>query len=300
VNTVKTAVIPAAGLGTRLLPATKAVPKELIAILDKPSIMYVLEEALSAGIQKIVLVSGPGKEPLEDFFREDSATIKRLIAENKGPLAEQFLSFRKKFDLHIAIQEKPLGLGHAVLAAKSSVGNEPFLVMLPDELNVRIKSITPPSEHLCSIYNKTGKSCVWVYPVPKENVSQYGIVDLLGKEKSENESLITKGLKINSLIEKPTATEAPSLLALPGRYVFSQSLFSDLEKTKPGRNGEIQLTDAMNAFCKREDLMAVQIQAHRFDVGNKLGLAKTVIDFALNDPEIASAIKKHIEQVLGK
>jgi len=297
-RTVTTAVIPAAGLGTRLMPATKAVPKELISILDKPSIMYVLEEALDAGIKKIVLVSGPGKNPIEDFFDIGSQTMNRLKQENKQPLVDSFLQFRNKFELEIVYQEKPLGLGHAVLMAEEAVGQSPFLVMLPDELNVAIPGNLSPSQQLCQNFNSSGVPCVWVSTVLLEQVALYGIVDLGGKENLESNVLKTKGIEIKSLVEKPDSKTTPSTLALPGRYVFTPELFDFLKNVRPGRNGEIQLTDAMNDFCKSNKLNAVQIEAHRYDVGNKLGLAKTIVEFALRDPEIKEQFSTFLKQKL--
>lgn len=291
-NPVKIAVIPAAGLGTRLFPATKAVPKELLPILDRPSVMYVLDEAVAAGIEQVVLVSGPGKGSLEDFFDTNSKTIQRLKSEGKPELVNQFLEFRRRFHISFVYQEAPLGLGHAILQAKKNVGDLPFLVMLPDELNLPMNGSLPPTRQICNAFEKTGTATVWVTDVPRSEVNRYGVVDLGGLESSEAKKFTDTGLKVNSLVEKPDPVDAPSLFVLPGRYVFTPAIFSHIESTKPGRLGEIQLTDAMHRLSNSEGLMALNVKAHRFDVGNRDGLVKTIVAYAMRDPALSASLKE--------
>lgn len=283
---IKKAVIPAAGLGTRFLPATKTVPKELFPLVDKPLILHIVEEAVNAGIEDIILVSGRGKEAIEDFFDKSYELEDTLAKSGKTDLLESITRVRNLANIISIRQKEALGLGHAVLCAEPIVGSEPFAVLLGDEIMVGEPNVT---EQLCHHFSQGGLSTVAVMKVEESEVSKYGIVDV--SEKSP-------GLfQVKNVIEKPSLSEAPSQWALPGRYTFTSQLFKFLKDTRPGKNGEIQLTDGMNGLAKRNELLASTFKATRYDAGDKFGFLQANIELGLKHPEVQEKLKKYILQL---
>jgi UTP--glucose-1-phosphate uridylyltransferase len=285
-KTVKKAVIPAAGLGTRFLPATKTVPKEMLPVVDRPALLFNIEEATRAGIEDIVIVAGRGKSAIEDFFDRSYELEDTLARAGKEDALKSLQNIRNLANVISIRQKEALGLGHAVYAARPVVGDEPFAVLLGDEIMIGKPGVTA---ELAATYAKTGLSTVAVMEVPEGDVSKYGIVGL-----EDSKAAV---LKISEVVEKPSPAEAPSRLALPGRYVFSPKIFELLQKTKPGKNGEIQLTDAMKVLAKTEGLIAQKFTDRRFDTGDKLGFLTANIELALEHPEIGAKLKTYIRQL---
>lgn len=280
------AVIPAAGLGTRFLPATKESPKEMLPVLDKPAIQYVVEECVASGIQEILIVTGRGKRAIEDHF-DRSAELERLL-EAKGD-TKRLAMVRAISDLaeiHFIRQKEPKGLGHAVLCAKTFVGDEPFAVLLGDDLVV---SDVPCTKQLMDRHRKVGSSVIAVESVPPERIESYGVIDP-GAE-------VEKGLfRVKDLVEKPPRDKAPSNLGIMGRYVLESQIFSMLEKTAPGKNGEIQLTDGLRALNRTRPLHAFRFQGIRHDLGDKVGWLKANIEMGLQDPTVARSLREFLAQ----
>lgn len=289
---VKKVVIPAAGLGTRFFPATKTIPKEMLPIVDKPIILYVIEEAIQAGIEDIVLIQGRGKTAIEDFFDISYELEDKFNKQGKGHLLESLNNIRKSANIISLRQKSALGLGHAVYCAKPVVGDEPFAVLLGDEITISQDPKNNVTHFLCDQYQSTNQSSVWVLPVNKEDVSKYGMIDL-GPKHYDN---LDKGGKVIGVIEKPSTDLAPSLWALPGRYVFDSKIFNILDETKPGKNGEIQLSDAMNELAKNGGLNAYSFSAQRFDAGDKLGFLIANIELALQRDELKDDLIKYLKQ----
>lgn len=287
---VKKAIIPAAGLGTRFLPATKTVPKEMLTIVDAPVILYVVEEAIEAGIEDIVLIQGRGKTAIEDFFDTSYELEDKLAKDGKLQLLERLTRIRTMVNIISIRQKQPLGLGHAVLCSEKVVGQEPFAVLLGDEIMVAKsqdgKTLPNTIGTLVSHYDQTKCSTVAVMKVPDEDVSKYGIADV----ENENGDL----LKVRGFVEKPKVNDAPSRLALPGRYVLSHEIFSLLKDVKPGVGGEIQLTDSMNELAKKTDFYASTFHSDRFDAGDKLGYLKANVELGLRNPELSLDFKKYL------
>jgi UTP--glucose-1-phosphate uridylyltransferase len=284
---VKKAVIPAAGLGTRFLPATKAQPKEMLPLVDKPAIQYIVEEARESGIESILIVTGRGKRAIEDHF--DNAPELEFFLRQKGQedLAEEVRRVSELLSIHYVRQKEPKGLGHAVLCAKEFVGDEYFAVLLGDDV---FFSEVPALRQLISLYEEMKGSVIGVIQVEKDEVSRYGIIEGIP---------LREGLfKVKSLVEKPSPQEAPSNLAIVGRYVLSPSVFEILKETKPGKGGEIQLTDALNVLCKDEPLYALILKGKRFDVGEKLGYMIAQVELALNHPEIKEPFLRYLKERL--
>lgn len=282
---IKKVVIPVAGLGTRFLPFTKSVPKEMLPVVDSPSILLLVEEAYRAGFTDIVLVQGRGKVAIEDFF-DVSYELERILEQKqKANLLERIHSVRENINIISVRQKQAMGLGHAILTARPIVGNAPFAVMLGDEIMSDHKDL----EALRDNYIKSGVSTVSVMEVPRTEVCKYGIV----KVKSVNQGII----QVDSLVEKPNINEAPSLYALPGRYVFNQKIFDYLEETKPGVGGEIQLTDAMVQLAQNEGLQAMPIRAKRYDLGDKFGFLHANIEYGLNDPELGGRLRSYLKEI---
>lgn len=285
---VRKAVIPAAGLGTRFLPATKTVPKEMLPIVDKPTLLYIVEEIVSAGIEEIIFVEGRGKAAIIDFF-DTSYEIEDVLAKSgKLHLLQAVNDLRKRIKVLSIRQHQALGLGHAVLTAEPAVGKEPFAVLLGDEIMLNLPGKPSGIAQLKKIFDETGISTVAVMEVPETDVSKYGII--AAREKGKN--LWT----VENVVEKPQPAQAPSRLALPGRYVFDAEIFEDLRKTKPGRGGEIQLTDGMAALAQRKGMLATVIDAQRFDAGDKLGYMLANIEVGLKHPEIGAALEKQLRE----
>lgn len=279
---VKKAVIPVAGFGTRFLPATKSTPKEMLPIIDKPIIHYIVEEAVKAGIETVIFVTGRHKRAIEDYFDHYPELENQLLKNGRKDIVEMIRGISNMAEFVYVRQKEQLGLGHAILTAKHVVGDEPFAVMLGDELI--INQDKPAIGQLIETYYKFGKSVVGTMSVPKEDVSKYGIVD--GREIMENIRLIT------SMIEKPKVEEARSNSAIIGRYVLTQSIFQELENTPIGKGGELQLTDAMVNLLRKEAIYSKDIEGIRHDTGNKLGYLKAILDFALLQPDIRDDLKE--------
>ena len=286
-KTVKKAVIPAAGLGTRFLPATKAMPKEMLPIVDKPTIQYIIEEAVASGIEDILIVTGKGKRAIEDHFDSVPELEQTLIEKGKS----EFLALVEEttnINIHFIRQSKPKGLGHAVLQAKAFVGDEPFVVMLGDDI---VQADVPCTRQLIEQYYKTESSIIGVQPVSREVTHRYGIVDL--KESSDD------GLhKVESFVEKPAPGTEPSNLAILGRYLFTPQIFELLETQEAGAGGEIQLTDAITRLNKEEYVYAYEFDGKRYDVGEKLGFIQTTLEFALNREDLREDVMKMMMQLI--
>jgi UTP--glucose-1-phosphate uridylyltransferase len=283
---VRKAIIPAAGLGTRFLPATKTVPKEMLTIVDAPIILFVVEEAVRAGIEDIVLIAGRGKTAIEDYFDISYELESKLAHDNKLFLLDRLVRIRERTNIISIRQKQPLGLGHAVLCGKPVVGDEPFAVLLGDEIMIANENQPTVTQQLTQIYEKTGKSAVAVMEVPPSEVSKYGIID--GQAQADGTFIV------KNVIEKPKVDVAPSRWALPGRYVFSAKILDFLSETKPGVNGEIQLTDAMVRLAQSEGLLASKFVSERFDAGDKFGYLQANMVLALRSPELGSAMREYI------
>ncbi len=276
------AVIPAAGLGTRFLPATKAQPKEMLPVYDKPTIQYVIEEAVESGVDDILIITGKGKRSIEDHF--DRAFELEYILQEKGKFEylEEVKEITDLADIHFIRQKKQKGLGDAIHWAKKHVGAEPFVVMLGDTIT---KAKVPCTKQLIDLYVKYGKSAIAVEPVPDEKVERYGIID--GTEVEENV------YKINRLVEKPALKDAPSNLAIMGRYVLTPDIFEHIENTEPGVGGEIQLTDALSQL---DSIYGQVFTGESYDIGNRIDWLKTSLKFAMNDPEAKDDILEFIKE----
>jgi len=285
---VKKAVIPAAGLGTRFLPATKAMAKEMLPIVDKPTIQFIVEEALQSGIEDILIVTGKAKRPIEDHFDANLELEMNLKEKGKTELLK-LVEETTDVNLHFIRQSHPKGLGHAVLQARAFVGNEPFVVMLGDDL---MEDQVPLTKQLIDNYEKTHASTIAVMDVPHEDTSKYGIIDP-GME-------VEKGLfNVKNFVEKPAPENAPSDLAIIGRYLLTPEIFDILANQEPGAGGEIQLTDAIDTLNKTQRVFAHQFIGKRYDVGDKFGFLKTSIEYGLVHPEVKDSLKEYLIE-LGK
>lgn len=272
---VKKAIIPAAGLGTRFLPATKAQPKEMLPVVDKPTIQYIVEEAIASGIEEILIITGRNKKSIEDHFDKSIELELELERSGKAELLELVRDISDMVDIHYIRQKEPRGLGHAIHCAKTFVGNEPFAVLLGDDI---VDSKTPCLKQLIDCYSEYKTTILGVQTVAKENVSKYGIVDGIHIE--------DRVYKVKDLVEKPSAEEAPSNVAILGRYIITPEIFNILENTKPGKGGEIQLTDALKTLISKEAMYAYNFEGKRYDVGDKLGFLQATIEFALKKDEL--------------
>lgn len=281
---VRKAIIPAAGLGTRFLPATKAMPKEMLPIVDKPTIQFIVEEALASGIEDILIVTGKAKRPIEDHFDSNVELENNLKEKNKTDLLK-LVEETTDVNLHFIRQSHPKGLGHAVLQAKAFVGNEPFVVMLGDDL---MEDKVPLTKQLMDDYEQTHASTIAVMKVPHEDTSKYGIIN--------PEKEIEKGLyNVENFVEKPKPEEAPSDLAIIGRYLLTPEIFDVLENQKPGAGNEIQLTDAIERMNNDNQVYAYDFEGERYDVGEKLGFVKTTIEYALKDDSMREELTRFIK-----
>ena len=272
---VRKAVIPAAGMGTRFLPATKASPKEMLPLVDKPLIQYAVEEAVASGIEDIIIITGRGKRAIEDHFDRSVELEEILKGSGKAQLLSQMRHISSLANFCYVRQTEALGLGHAVLCAQRLIGDEPFAVMLGDEI---IDATVPGLAQLIHAYKKRHGAILGVQEVPHQDVNRYGIV---------SPRTIAAGLhRVEDLVEKPAPGEAPSNLAVIGRYVLPPEIFSILRKTRPGKNGEIQLTDALRELAKKSPMHALEIQGQRYDAGDKLGFLIATVEFALKNPSL--------------
>jgi UTP--glucose-1-phosphate uridylyltransferase len=287
-KTVKKVIIPAAGLGTRFLPATKAMPKEMLPIIDKPTIQYIVEEAIASGIEDIIIVTGKGKRAIEDHFDHAFELEANLVAKEKFDLLDK-VTASSSIDIHYIRQKEPLGLGHAIWCARKFIGDEPFGVLLGDDI---IKSDTPGLKQLINQFEKTGSSVLGVQEVNEEDVHKYGVIDPV--------SIESNLIKVKSFIEKPSREEAPSNLAIIGRYILTPEIFSFLDEKKVGKGGEIQLTDAIEQLNTIQNVYAFKFEGKRFDVGDKLGFIETTLDFALDRPDLKDGVLDLMEKFLNK
>lgn len=286
---VRKAVIPAAGLGTRVLPATKALPKEMLNIVDKPSLQYIVEELVEAGITEIVIVTGRNKNSIEDHFDYSYEMEETLKNSNKNELLSKISHISNMANIYYVRQNMPLGLGHAILKAKSFIGDEPFLIALGDDIIYNPEKAV--SKQLIEKYEKYGKSVIACQEVPEEDVSKYGIVEI-------RKTLDEKTFEINDFIEKPNVDEAPSKIACLGRYLLSPKIFEFLENAKPGKGGEIQLTDSILSMLKTgEDVLAYNFDGKRYDIGNKIGLLIANIEFGLRNEETKEEMKEYLKNL---
>ncbi len=286
---VRKAVIPAAGLGTRFLPATKAQPKEMLPVVDTPSIQYVVEEAARAGLTDILIITGRGKRSIEDHF--DRSFELEYFLETKGKLEElkQVRAISEIASIHFIRQRDPLGLGHAVAVSEQHMGGEPFVVLLGDDL---IAESTPLLDEMLKVYEKYGHSVIAVQEVSRENISHYGCI--------EPDFVDDNLARVVSIVEKPTPEEAPSTLAAIGRYVFTPEIFDALRKTEPGRGGEIQLTDAINLLAQEQAVYAYRFEEGRYDVGNKLDYLKATVEMAIDRDDVGADFRKYLAELVQR
>ena len=286
---VRKAVIPAAGLGTRFLPATKATPKEMLPIVDKPTIQYIIEEALASGIEDILIITGRSKRAIEDHF--DKSIELELNLEDHGKLKElEMVRAISNIRIHYIRQKEPRGLGHAILCAKHFVGDEPFAVLLGDDV---VDSKVPALKQLIDVYDKTGASVLGVQEVPLEKVSSYGIVASQPTEEART-------FAVSDMVEKPAVEEAPSRLAVLGRYVITPEVFDILEETAPGRGGEIQLTDALKVLAQKQPMYAYNFEGRRYDVGYMQGFLEATVEMALKRPELHDKFLAYLKEIVAK
>ena len=286
---VRKAVLPAAGLGTRFLPATKAQPKEMLPVVDKPLIQYVVEECVAAGIENIIIVTGRGKNAIEDHFDSSPELESFLEEKGKADLAKLVHDIGNMVHFSYTRQKEPLGLGHAVLVAKELVGDEPFAVLLGD---VIIPGANPATKQLIDVYQRTGKGAIAVEEVPREKTGLYGIVDV---EPQNGPGADKRILQIRDLVEKPSPAEAPSTLGVTGRYVLPPEVFDCLERTKPGRGGEIQLTDALRLLAQEIGLLAYVYEGKSYDAGDKLGFLKATVEIGLENQEFGKDFREYLK-----
>lgn len=289
---VRKAVIPAAGLGTRFLPATKTVPKEMLPIVDRPILLYIVEEAVRAGIEDIILVAGRGKAAIEDFFDVSYELEDKLERDGKHEWVTTLKKIRSMANVMSIRQKQPLGLGHAVGTARPIVGNEPFAVLLGDEIMISRPDQKTVTEQLARSFETTGLSTVAMMEVPESETSKYGIVE--GDSYREGVNTL---LRVSNVIEKPLQGQTKSRFALPGRYVFDSAIFDSIAVTKPGRNGEIQLTDSMCAIAKSKGMIATTFEARRFDAGDKIGYLQANIELGLEHPDTGTALREYLKRL---
>ncbi len=286
---VRKAVLPAAGLGTRFLPATKAQPKEMLTVVDKPQIQYVVEECVASGIEHIIIVTGRGKNSIEDHF-DSAPTLERFLEQKgKSEQVEMVRDIGNMVQVSYTRQKEPLGLGHAVLVAKDLVGDEPFAVLLGDVL---IPGENPATKQLIDVYEATGIGAIAVEEVPHEKTYLYGIVD---GEAAPQPPFGERLLRVRELVEKPKVDVAPSNLAITGRYVLPPSIFDCLERTKPGAGGEIQLTDALRILAKEQGLWAYIYEGISYDAGDKLGFLRATVELALLNTELGAPFREYLK-----
>lgn len=283
---VRKAIIPAAGLGTRFLPATKAMPKEMLPIVDKPTIQYIVEEAVASGIEDIIIVTGKGKRAIEDHFDNSFELEDNLIQKQKFDLLEK-VKEPSKVDIHYIRQKEPKGLGHAVWCARKFIGDEPFAVLLGDDI---VQSEKPCLRQLMDEYESTLSSVIGVQTVPNDETHRYGIIDPAGQLGSR--------YQVNNFVEKPKLGTAPSNLAIMGRYILNPEIFMFLEQQELGAGGEIQLTDAIQKLNQIQRVFAYDFEGVRYDVGEKFGFIKTTIEMALQNDSLRSDLLNYLEEVI--
>lgn len=283
---VRKAIIPAAGLGTRFLPATKAQPKEMLPIVDKPTIQYIVEEAIESGIEDIIIVTGRNKRAIEDHFDKSYELEDELGKQGKHELLNIVQDISNLVDIHYIRQKEPRGLGHAILCAKSFIGNEPFAVLLGDDI---VDAQVPCLKQLIEIFNEYKTSVLGVQRVPKQDVPNYGIVDCRPVD--------DRVFKVKDLVEKPDIESSPSDVAILGRYIITPEIFNLLEVTIPGKGGEIQLTDALKKLIGIEAMYAYDFVGKRYDVGNRLGFLQATVEFALKRDDLKDNFSNYLKGI---
>lgn len=283
---IKKCIIPAAGLGTRFLPATKAQPKEMLPIVDKPSIQYIVEEAVASGIEEILIITGRGKRAIEDHFDRSWELEHELQKKEKHELTEEMKHISNLANIYYIRQKEALGLGHAIYQGRHFIGNDPFAVMLGDDV---VKSSTPCTWQLISQYNKYNNPIIGIQHVSDDQLSSYGIINAQRISYSSH--------LIHSLIEKPSKKDAPSNLAVMGRYILTPEIFPILEKIQPGKNNEIQLTDALSVLGEKRQIIGYEFEGERYDIGSKFGYLKAMIDFALERADLHEELQKYINNL---
>ncbi len=284
---VHKAIIPAAGLGTRFLPATKAQPKEMLPIVDTPTIQFIVEEAIASGIEDIIIVTGRNKRAIEDHFDKNVELEEELKKSQKEDLLAQVRDISNMVNIHYIRQKEPKGLGHAIYCAKAFIGNEPFAVLLGDDI---VKAEEPCLKQLIRVYNEYKTTVLGVQRVPDSEVSKYGIV--AGRQVED------RIFKVNDMVEKPDPEQAPSNIAILGRYIISPAIFSHLENITPGKGGEIQLTDALKSLMHHEAMYAYDFIGKRYDVGNKMGFLQATVEFALEREDLRDDFKTWLKQTV--
>ena len=287
-NKIRKAIIPAAGLGTRFLPATKAQPKEMLPIVDKPTLQYIIEECVASGIEEILIITGRNKKSIEDHFDRSVELEMELEKSGKEEMLKMVRKISDMVNIHFIRQKEPRGLGHAILCAKTFVGNEPFAVLLGDD--VVYNDNKPCLKQLIDCYEKYKTSVLGVQTVPEKDVNKYGIVDGLHIE--------DRVYKVKGLVEKPTVEEAPTNVAILGRYIITPQIFKVLKNTKPGKGGEIQLTDALLTLMEEEAMYAYDFEGRRYDVGDKLGFLKATVEYALRKEELRDGFIEYLRTII--
>ncbi|WP_050184480.1 UTP--glucose-1-phosphate uridylyltransferase GalU [Domibacillus robiginosus] len=283
---IKKAIIPAAGLGTRFLPATKAQPKEMLPIVDKPTIQYIVEEAIASGIEEIIIVTGKGKQSIEDHFDFAPDLEQNLLKKGKLDLLDKVRYSTNLANIHYIRQKEPKGLGHAVWCARNFIGNEPFAVLLGDDI---VLSDTPCLRQLINIYEETQSSVIGVQSVPNKETHRYGIIDPASQNK--------KRYQVRNFVEKPAPGSAPSNLAIMGRYILTPEIFMFLNQQEIGAGGEIQLTDAIQQLNQIQSVFAYNFEGKRYDVGEKIGFVKTTIEFALLHEDLRDELITYLKEL---
>lgn len=285
---VRKAIIPAAGLGTRFLPATKAMPKEMLPIVDKPTIQYIVEEAIASGIEDIIIVTGKGKRAIEDHFDFAPELEQNLLEKGKTDLLDKVRYSTNLADIHYIRQKEPKGLGHAVWCARNFIGDEPFAVLLGDDI---VQSETPCLKQLINIYEETRSSVIGVQTVPDHETHRYGIIDPSVQDGRQ--------YQVKNFVEKPAKGTAPSNLAIMGRYILTPEIFMFLEQQETGAGGEIQLTDAIQKLNQIQRVFAYDFEGKRYDVGEKIGFVKTTIEMALQDQELRAELLTYLDEIMS-
>jgi len=283
---IRKAVIPVAGFGTRFLPATKAIPKEMLTIVDRPTIQYIVEEVVASGIEQVILVTSEGKSAIENHFDYNFQLDTLLQMKKKVSMAEELNHISNLIDIVSVRQKKPLGLGHAIWSTRNVVGDEPFAVLLGDDL---VLSDEPCCRQMISLFDDVQESIVAIQRVPLNQTQNYGIV--------EGQPFKERTYKVERMVEKPAPGTTGSDLAIIGRYILRPEIFALLEKTEPGHGGEIQLTDALLKLSEQRAMYAYEFKGTRFDAGDKLGYLKAIIAFGLRHPQLGAEFRKHIKQV---
>ena len=288
---VRKAIIPAAGLGTRFLPATKAQPKEMLPIVDKPTIQYIVEEAVKSGIEDILIVSGRGKRAIEDHFDKSYELEETLLKKEKFTRLEEIQDISSLANIHYVRQKEPRGLGHAISCASQFIGNEPFAVLLGDDI---VESDTPCLKQLIDVFERYQSSVLGVQEVPDEDISKYGVISPL-----QNQTLDDNLVSISSVVEKPKREEAPSNYAIMGRYVLTPDILPILETLPPGSGNEIQLTDAIKILNETQHVLGYNFSGKRYDVGDKFGFIKATIDFSLLRPDLNEDVRGYLKEIMA-